>query len=135
MQHSPINIPNERINDLTPAEKIVMYLIDNQLINGLDAIVLLKAIIENQNKEPESMLLPREEKAPISIPSISPPKNSWEPNTTNPRPYDPLIDPMKVWREAKYNGLSTQSSVEINDDIVSVTGSPFQFSDSKVFNR
>lgn len=135
MEHSPILLTDERIDNLTLAEKILVNLIDNQLISGADTIVLLKAIIENQNKEPEPMLLPREEKAPISIPSIYPPKNPWEPNTTNPRPYDPLTDPPKIWFKSDYNELSNQSSVEINDDIVSVTGSPFQFPESKVFNR
>lgn len=104
----PIQPIVDKKKNFTAPELILSYLIDNQLISGPDAIILLKAIIENQKKEPEPMLLPREEKAPISIPNICPPKNPWDPNTTSPKPYDPLTDPIKVWFEANYDRLPSE---------------------------
>lgn len=154
----PIQPIVDKKKNFTEPELILSYLIDNQLISGPDAIILLKAIIENQKKEPEPMLLPREEKAPISIPNICPPKNPWDPNTTSPKPYDPLTDPIKVWFEANYNRLPNQykssddknsitttynmnndtsiTADEVKPDYVrSSTEDIFPFPESQVFNK
>lgn len=156
----PIHPIVDKTKNFTEPELILSYFIDNQLISGPDAIILLKAIIENQKKEPEPMLLPREEKAPISIPNICPPKNPWDPNpnTTSPKPYDPLTDPIKVWFEANYNRLPSEyktlddknsitttynmnndtsiTADEVKPDYVrSSTEDIFPFPESQVFNK
>lgn len=154
----PIQPIVDKKKNFTEPELILSYLIDNQMISGPDAIILLKAIIENQKKEPEPMLLPREEKAPISIPSIYPPKNPWGPDTTSPRPYDPLTDPIKVWFEANYNRLPSEyktfddknclttiynmdntnsiTADEVTPDYsTSSTEDIFPFQESQVFNK
>lgn len=109
----PIQPIVDKKNNFTEPELILSYLIDNQMISGPDAIILLKAIIENQGKEPEPMLLPREEKAPISIPR-------WGPDSTNPLPHqpltDPLTDPMKVWFEADCDRLPSEYKVFDNEN-------------------
>ena len=63
----PIQPIVDKKKNFTEPELILSYLIDNQKISGTDAIILLKAIIENQNKEPEPML-------PFVFSCVLPPK-------------------------------------------------------------
>lgn len=80
----------DKKKNFTEAELILSYLIDNQKISGTDAIILLKAIIENQKKEPELTLFPREKKTPVSTPSTIPPIDPYNPVITDSKPYDPM---------------------------------------------
>lgn len=87
----PIQPIVDKKKNFTEPELILSYLIDNQKISGTDAIILLKAIIENQKKEPELTLFPREEKTP----SINTPEH---PSTIyDTSPYNPLTDPMRIY--------------------------------------
>lgn len=110
----PIQPIVDKKKNFTEPELILSYLIDNQKISGTDAIILLKAIIENQNKEQELTLFPRGEKEPISSPSISPQKHPWEPATTIPSPYNPLTDPMRIYYDNKNcvkNNMDNNTSI------------------------
>lgn len=116
-------MPAQRIIDkkinFTEPELILSYFIDNQLISGVDAIILMKAIIENQKKEPEPTLFPRGEKEPISSPSINTQEHPRSPTITNPMPYNPLTDPMRVYYNDNIN--SSPSNRQIFDGVSCIT--------------
>lgn len=103
-------MPAQRIIDkkinFTEPELILSYFIDNQLISGVDAIILMKAIIENQKKEPELSLFPRGEKEPFSSPSINTQEYPRSPTITNPMPYNPLTDPMRIHYDNNMNCIT-----------------------------
>ena len=149
----PVQTIINKTESFTEPELILSYLIDNQMISGSDAIILLKSIIENQKKEPEPTLLPRGENTPISTP-INPQKHPWEPATTDPSPYNPI----KIWYENISDSLSseykafdkknctttTSNTNNINsiasDEVkleypTSSTEDIFPFPESKVFNK
>lgn len=108
-------MPVQRIIDkkinFTEPELILSYFIDNQLISGTDAIILLKAIIENQKKEPESMLFPGE----LKVPSINTQEHPRSPTITNPMPYNPLTDPMRFYYSDNIN--ISPSNLQIFDSV------------------
>lgn len=112
-------MPVQRIIDkkinFTEPELILSYFIDNQLISGTDAIILLKAIIENQKKEPEPMLFPGE----LKVPSINTQEHPRSPTITNPMPYNPLTDPMRVYYDTNIN--SSPSNRKIFDGVSCIT--------------
>ena len=97
----PIQSIVDNKKNFTEAETILSYLIDNQKISGTDAIILLKAIIENQKKEPELTLFPRKEKTPVSTPSTNPLIDPYNPAITNQKPYDPT-DSMRIMYLSDY---------------------------------
>lgn len=99
----PIQSIVDNKKNFTEAETVLSYLIDSQKISGTDAIILLKAIIENQKKEPELTLFPRKEKTPVSTPSTIPPIDPYNPTITNQKPYDPLTDSMRIMYLSDYN--------------------------------
>ena len=92
----------DKRENFTEPELILSYFIDNQLISGPDAIILLKAIIENQKKEPELTLFPRKEKTPVSTPSTNPLIDPYNPAITDSKPYNPLTDPMRIMYLSDY---------------------------------
>ena len=104
----PIQPIVDKKKNFTEPELILSYLIDNQKISGTDAIILLKAIIENQNKEPEPMLFPGE----LKTPSINTPEH---PSTiSNTSPYNPLTDPMRIYYDNKTcvkNNMDNNTSI------------------------
>lgn len=101
---------SDNMNDLSRAEKVVVVLIDNQLISGLDAINILREIWENDKKEkPIKTLLP-------DIPVV--------PYQKNPIVKDPY-NPVKVGYQEdhtgeKYPELPTQYSAKENPNIVTI---------------
>lgn len=104
----PIQPIVDKKKNFTEPELILSYLIDNQKISGTDAIILLKAIIENQKKEPELTLFPKEERAP----SI----NTQEPPSTisDTSPYNPLTNPMRIYYDNKNcvkNNMDNNTSI------------------------
>lgn len=99
MQMQPIIDKRE---NFTEPELILSYFIDNQLISGPDAIILLKAIIENRKKEPELTLFPRKEKTPVSTPSTNPLIDPYNPAITDSKPYNPPTDPMRIMYLSDY---------------------------------
>ena len=101
--------------NFTEAELILSYLIDSQSISGADAIILLKAIIENQKKEPEPMLFPEE----LKVPSINTQEHPRSPTITNPMPYNPLTDPMRIYYNDNIN--SSPSNRQIFDGVSCIT--------------
>lgn len=104
----PIQPIVDKKKNFTEPELILSYLIDNQKISGTDAIILLKAIIENQNKEPEPMLFPGE----LKTPSINTPEH---PSTiSNTSPYNPLTDPMRIYYD---NKTCAKSNMDNNTSI------------------
>ena len=92
----------DKRENFTEPELILSYFIDNQLISGPDAIILLKAIIENQKKEPELTLFPRKEKTPVSTPSTNPLIDPYNPAITDSKPYNPSTDPMRIMYLSDY---------------------------------
>ena len=92
----------DKRENFTETELILSYFIDNQLISGPDAIILLKAIIENQKKEPELTLFPRKEKTPVSTPSTNPLIDPYNPAITDSKPYNPSTDPMRIMYLSDY---------------------------------
>lgn len=112
----PIQPIVDKKKNFTEAELILSYLIDNQKISGADAIILLKAIIENQKKEPELTLFPREKKTPVSTPSTIPPIDPYNPAITNSKPYDPLTDPMRIMYLSDYKESPKEYNVIDNNN-------------------
>lgn len=104
----------DKNKNFTEAELILSYLIDNQKISGTDAIILLKAIIENQKKEPELTLFPRKEKTPVSTPSTNPLIDPYNPAITDSKPYNPLTDPMRIYCD---NKTCVKSNIDNNTSI------------------
>lgn len=92
----------DKRENFTEPELILSYFIDNQLISGPDAIILLKAIIENQKKEPELTLFPRKEKTPVSTPSTNPLIDPYNPDITDSKPYNSSTDPMRIMYLSNY---------------------------------
>lgn len=106
----PIQPIVDKKKNFTEPELILSYLIDNQKISGTDAIILLKAIIENQNKEPEPMLFPGELKAP----SISTQERPGQSTISDTSPYNPLTDPMRIYYDDK---ICAKSNMDNNTSI------------------
>lgn len=92
----------DKRENFTEPELILSYFIDNQLISGPDAIILLKAIIKNQKKEPELTLFPRKEKTPVSTPSTNPLIDPYNPDITDSKPYNSSTDPMRIMYLSNY---------------------------------
>ena len=104
----------DKRENFTEPELILSYFIDNQLISGPDAIILLKAIIENQKKEPELTLFPRKEKTPVSTPSTNPLIDPYNPAITDSKPYNPLTDPMRIMYLSDY--IESPKEYNVIDD-------------------
>lgn len=115
---------NDNTNGLSKAELIIAYLIDNQLISGADAIILIKEIHNNQEKQPDlaKTLLPK-------------PKQT--PNTQNPWQAEPY-NPIKIWYGESEHFNEPQTSVAVPVDMepnVYTSQHSSNLNESKVFNR
>lgn len=110
---------SNNMDELSQAEKVVVVLIDNQLISGLDAINVLKEIWENNKKEePIKTLLP-------DVPVVPHQKNPIVKDPTQP-PWTPdKYNPQRIWYQSdhtgeKYPELPTQYSVKENANITTI---------------
>ena len=153
---------SENLEELSVAETIIVSLIDNQQISGLDAVNLMRALWSVQNKKSNPFTPhPKDLPTPPTNPVLpTPPPWTVRPDTSSP--YDPFI-----WFEQnrdKYDELNNQyilkdnynvttaynqkdlpqelnsnansiTSDEINNEINKVSGNDFPFPESKVFNK
>lgn len=150
MSSHPIS---DNMDSLSVAETILVYLIDNGHISGLDAINLMKAIWENDRKEkPLTLLSPKEPSIDRTLPRIVPNSPTVDPTLPPWHPKEPY-NPITVWYENK-DQLSNQYTAKEQSNVTTtvhnsnsssitwdewdkahLTASDNPLNESKVFNK